>query len=91
MGEKAGVEHYGQEIGESAEPRGQRINWGKLEKLGWQEADLRRRRKGDARRIRIALRLRRETTMTLSWIAQRLMMETRTHLSHLPILAGAQE
>jgi hypothetical protein len=33
--------------------------------------------------VRIALRLRRETTMTLGWIAKRLNMGTKTHLSHL--------
>ena len=33
--------------------------------------------------VRIALRLRKETTMTLSRIAQRLRMGTKTRLSHL--------
>jgi len=31
----------------------------------------------------IAERLRRETTVTLAWIADRLRMGTRTHLAHL--------
>jgi hypothetical protein len=39
-------------------------------------AGLRRRPKGDAGRVRIARRVRRETTMTLARIANRLQMET---------------
>jgi hypothetical protein len=31
------------------------------------------RRKGDPEKVQIALRLRRETTMTLAWTAQRLL------------------
>jgi hypothetical protein len=38
---------------------------------------------GLRQKIQIALRLRKETTMTLSWIAEHLNMATRTHLSHL--------
>ncbi len=34
-------------------------------------------------KLKIALRLRQQTTMTLAWIAQRLQMGTKTHLSHL--------
>jgi hypothetical protein len=46
-------------------------------------AGLKQRRKGDAAKVKIARRLRRETTMTLAWIAQRLHMGTKTHLAHL--------
>jgi hypothetical protein len=59
-----------------------------LGKLGWTEEDLGRRRKGDPQKVRMALRLRAETTMTLAWIAQRLHMGTKTHLSHLLYWAG---
>lgn len=45
-----------------------------LAKLGWKEADLTQRRKGDPGKVRIARQLRQETTMTLAWIAQRLQM-----------------
>jgi hypothetical protein len=54
-----------------------------LAKLGWTEAELGRRRKGDAGKVRIARRLRRETTMTLAWIAARLQMGVWTHVSNL--------
>ena len=35
------------------------------------------------RKLRIARRLREETTMTLAWIARRLRMGSKTHLAHL--------
>ena len=54
-----------------------------LARPGWQETDLDRRRKGDPGKVRIARRLRAETTMTLAWIAHRLRMGTWTHVSNL--------
>ena len=83
MSEKAGPEHYGEEIMESAEEKAQRLVGQALKKLGWKESDLTRLRKGDPKKVKIALRLRRETTMTLAWVAQRLHMGTKTHLAHL--------
>jgi hypothetical protein len=44
---------------------------------------LRGRRKSDPDKIRIAAQLRRETTMTLEWIANRLCMGAPTHLASL--------
>ena len=45
--------------------------------------------KGDKRKIRIAKRLREETTMTLKWIAEQLHMGTWTHVAnrlyHVPL------
>jgi len=38
------------------------------------------RRKGDPEKLRIALRLRKQTTMTLGWIAERLRMGVPSHL-----------
>jgi hypothetical protein len=35
------------------------------------------------KKVKIALRLRRETMMTLAWIAGRLQMGTKAHLAHL--------
>jgi len=90
ISEKRGAEHYGQEVRESAEEKADRIVKEELEKLGWQEADLIRRRKGDREKLGIALRLRQETTMTLAWTAQRLKMGTKTHLSHLLYWRGKE-
>jgi hypothetical protein len=46
------------------------------------EAELERHRKGDWRKVKIARRLRQETTMTLKWIADRLKMGTWTHVAN---------
>jgi len=45
--------------------------------------DLRRHRKSHASKIRIAARLRRETIMTLDWIAEQLSMGSAGHVSYL--------
>jgi hypothetical protein len=50
---------------------------------GWTEDNLWVRRKGDVFKVRLAQRLRVETTVTLKWIAERLRMGTRCHLTHL--------
>ena len=47
------------------------------------ERDLQTRRKGDKDEVTIALKLRRETTMTYQWIAQRLVMGRFGHVSNL--------
>jgi REP element-mobilizing transposase RayT len=83
MAGKVGAEHYGEERHEAAEARAQRIVREELRRLAWTEKRLEEERKGDVKKLRMAERLRRETTMTLEWIAQRLRMGTKTHLSHL--------
>ena len=83
MAEQRGPEHYGTEIRESAEEKSDRLIAAELKRLRWKEKDLPQHRKGDPVKVQIALRLRRETTMTLEWIANRLNMGTKTHLSHL--------
>lgn len=45
-----------------------------LQRLGWTPEELARRRKGDPEKVRIAQRLRRETTLSLRWIATALHM-----------------
>jgi hypothetical protein len=54
-----------------------------LKRLGWSEADLTARRKGERGKVQFAQELRSKTTMPLAWIAQRLQMGTWTHVSHL--------
>jgi hypothetical protein len=54
-----------------------------LKRLGCNEADLKRRAKGDREKLKLAILLRKETTATVKWIAQRLRMGTWTHLHHL--------
>jgi REP element-mobilizing transposase RayT len=83
MNERKGAEHYGAEIRESATEKAERLVKEQLRRLGWRELDLTAHRKGAPEKLEIASRLRKETTMTLAWIAQRLQMGTKTHLSHL--------
>lgn len=80
---KAGPQHYGNELAELAQAKAERIVAAELKKRHWQPEDLATKRKGDAAKVAMALRLRRETTMTLAWIAARLRMGTKTHLAHL--------
>jgi REP element-mobilizing transposase RayT len=80
---KSGIWHYGDELRESAEAKAERIVTEELQQRGWDAAALLIRRKGDAAKLAMAARLRRETTMTLQWIADRLRMGTRTYLAHL--------
>jgi hypothetical protein len=54
-----------------------------LGRIGWTEAQLAKRRKGDPQKLEMALHLRKQTTMTLAWVAEHLQMGTKTHLSHL--------
>ncbi|MBU6400234.1 MAG: transposase [Verrucomicrobia bacterium] len=80
---QAGVWHYGEELRESAEAKAERIVAEELKRRQWDAHTLDQRRKGDAGKLAIARRLREETTVTLSWIADRLRMGTKTYLAHL--------
>ena len=63
--------------------KAERIVREELEALRWSALELQHRRKGDPEKLKIAQRLRNQTTMTLHWIAQRLHMGSAGHLSHL--------
>ena len=80
---QAGEWHYGEELQESAEAKAQRLIAVELKRRKWDGSTLEQRRKGDPGNVAIARRLRQEATMTLTWIAQRLKMGTKTHLTHL--------
>jgi hypothetical protein len=54
-----------------------------MDRLGWDLAALLRAGKGDKGKARIAARLRKETTMSLKWIAQNVAMGGWTHVSNL--------
>ena len=91
MTEQRGAEHFGEEVRESAEDKANRIIKEELKRLKWKENVLSEHRKGDPRKVKIALRLRRETTMTLAWIADRLRMGTKTPLVHLLYWQGREK
>jgi REP element-mobilizing transposase RayT len=83
MKEQMGEHHYGEERAETEQERAEGIVREGLKQLGWKEADLAARPKGDREKLKLAVRLRAETTVTVKWIAQRLRMGTWTHLNHL--------
>ena len=64
----------GPERQETAASRAERMLAEELKRRGWAAGQLAARRKGDREKLKIARRLRRETTMTLDWIAERLNM-----------------
>jgi REP element-mobilizing transposase RayT len=83
MNEKIGEHHYGAQRVESQTERADQIIREGLQRLEWTEDDLTARAKGDREKVKLAVRLRRETPMTIKWIAQRLSTGTWTYLNHL--------
>ncbi len=79
---RVGPNHERNQRQESAEQRAERIVREELRKRGWEDEILGQRPKGDVGKVRIARRLRNETTMTLKWIAQRLAMGTAGHVAN---------
>ena len=76
--EQMGEHHYGEERAETEEEQAEEMVREGLKRLGWKEQDLAARRKGDGQKLKLALRLRKETTASVKWIAQRLQMGTWT-------------
>ncbi len=64
----------GPERAESMEERARRLISSGLQKAGWKREDLEKERKGHPVKAELARQLRRETTMTLQWIAKHLSM-----------------
>jgi REP element-mobilizing transposase RayT len=81
--ERVGPNHYGAERRETGVQKAERIVNEELQRLGWPEEGLRVQPKGHSAKVRMARRLRQETTMSLKWIAQRLQMGSWTYVSNL--------
>lgn len=77
MGCGVGPHHGGEEKRETDEQKAERLVVAELRKRRWTEEDLGKRRKTDAIKVKMAVRLRAETVMTLDWIAGRLQMGCR--------------
>ena len=90
VGRGAGFQAKGEEVREAGEAKAERMVQRELKRLGWGESELASRRKGDKVKVRIAARLRAETTMTLGWIASRLRMGTPAHVAHLLYWRGRE-
>ena len=71
-----GEHHSGELHRASADAKAERIVAEELKRYGWAEADLEVRRKSDPLKLELAARLRRETTLPLKAIAQRVKLGT---------------
>ena len=69
---KLGEHHSGEMRRESAQAKAERIIGEELKRLRWSQRDLEQRPKSDAAKLNLAARLRRETTLTIRQIAERL-------------------
>jgi hypothetical protein len=81
--ERVGASHYGSDRRESGEEKAGRIIREDLRRGGRREEDLPGMRKGDKFKVLLAGRLRRETAMSLRWIARRMHMGSWTYVSNL--------
>lgn len=80
---RPGPSHFGEVVQEAEAVQAERLVVAGLKRMGWSEADVKARRKGEPRKIELAWTLRSKTTMPLAWIAERLSMGTRGHLAWL--------
>lgn len=85
---QVGEHHFGQMRLEVAEAKAERLIREELSRLGWQESDLASHRKRDPRKLQIAVRLRKETTLSVKRIAARLALGSPASAS-LCLLAAA--
>ena len=83
MSELLGREHYGEERRESQVERAERVVAEELVRRRWTEEDLGERKKGDKEKVKMAMRLRSETLMTVGWIASRLQMGSMANVNTL--------
>ncbi len=82
--EKPVTEHHrAEERIQTDEELAERIVRAGMKELGWDEKELRRRRKGDQNKLSIATELRCSTSVNLKWIARRLQMGSWSHVSNL--------
>jgi REP-associated tyrosine transposase len=80
---RAGPSHHSARRHETQEAKAEAIVKEGLKQIGWSEGDLASRPKGAKGKVAVARRLRKETTMSLKWIATRLEMGTWTYVSNL--------
>jgi len=83
MSERMGPEHYGEERQEGQMQKAERVVGEELRRRRWTEATLGERIKGDPQKLKIAVRLRKETLVTVAWIAQRLRMGSVANVNTL--------
>ena len=85
---QTGKWHYIAELRESGQAKAERVFDEALHSEGASAHHLEIWRKGHPFKIKLAARLREQTTVTVAWIAERLNMGSRGHLMHLLYLKG---
>jgi putative transposase len=85
--EQRGRWHYGSELRECAETKAERLI-AEAASDGVSEENLLTWPKGHPAKMKLAIKLRNETTVTVAWIAERLRMGTREYVAHLLWKAG---
>jgi hypothetical protein len=88
---KVGEHHYGQLRLEMAQAKAERIITEELGRLGWRETDLAAQHKHDPDKIQLAQRLRKETTLSVRQIAERLHLGTPKSASFRLLSSRKQE
>jgi hypothetical protein len=83
MSQRLGPEHYGEERQESQEEQAEQVVKEELRRRRWTEATLGERKKGEFEKVKIAVRLRQETLVTVAWIAARLQMGSVANVNTL--------
>ena len=83
MSKRLGPEHYGEERQESQVEKAERVVREELRRRRWTEETLAERRKGEVEKVKIAIRLRNETLVTVAWIAGRLQMGSVANVNTL--------
>jgi len=91
VSERRGAHHYGTELQEGEEEKAERLVSEELARRKWTEEELGEKPKTDRQKARIAWRLRRETTMTMAWIARRLQMGSVNTLKNTLRLADSRD
>ncbi len=81
--ERVSLSHYGAERQETDLAKAQRIVREELGCRGWTEQEMSGCAKGHPEKVAMARRLRKESTMSLKWVAQRLHMGSWTYVSNL--------
>jgi len=83
-------DHYGEELRQADQAHAQALLEKELKQRDWTQRDLVERRKADPQKLKIAWRLRQETTMTLKWIALNLHIGSWTYLSNCLVQQRAE-
>jgi putative transposase len=73
---------------EAEAQKAERIIAEEMARLEWPEKHLAQSRKGAREKVNLAFRLRRETTVSVGWIAERLRMGARTYATNLLLQAA---